>query len=699
MLGAVLTLTTLRGAGQQPTPPRPRQLPLEVVRQMAQPAGAGPIDVLNAEKGWASADVLLPLARSETRTVRNAAVRALGRLEDPRLVPQLISLPEISVSARADAMAQSLQGFDPASDPRLVQTVEEWLHSIAANVPLNLKSIGEISPVLEPLGRITYASPAQMRKAETLILRLTTYARPDLRLGPIYSLGIRALHLLARSNIRVAPLHEDTVAELEKAVNRQSANDTGITGFHALSALINGRGLTEDTERIALKYDDAAVRRLATTVLAGGGAGLDDASRLELIEEKLDDPSAQVRYEALRAYIRHGAGTNGCGPILDRRDDRDLHVVIAALDALGDLCKQDEDITGLLAAEARVPPAVGSWHRETHAFVALAKRSAEKAATMMPAFGTHPVSWVRMYAAGAAAVSGNLVQLERLADDVDDNVREAAIEALFRLKREEALPAVRAALERSDAQLIRTAARLLQELPRDPTLSRPIISSLMRVTKAGKDTSRDTRLALLDALSKHAARDDLTEILPLLRDFDARVAARAAQLITETTGRATAAAPVARPRGWPQEFLDLRQCVSVSLAGGGTFRMKMQPAFAPIAVDRFLKLATKDNYYDGLTFHRVVPNFVIQGGSPGANEYEGHKEYMRDEVGGRNVRGAVGLSTRGRNTGDAQIFINLVENTRLDYDYTVFAIVEDMTVVDRIQEGDVIRSIDILKCG
>ena len=45
---------------------------------------------------------------------------------------------------------------------------------------------------------------------------------------------------------------------------------------------------------------------------------------------------------------------------------------------------------------------------------------------------------------------------------------------------------------------------------------------------------------------------------------------------------------------------------------------------APITVRRFLELALHDHYYDGLTFHRVVPNFVIQGGSPGANEYVGH---------------------------------------------------------------------------
>jgi cyclophilin family peptidyl-prolyl cis-trans isomerase len=73
---------------------------------------------------------------------------------------------------------------------------------------------------------------------------------------------------------------------------------------------------------------------------------------------------------------------------------------------------------------------------------------------------------------------------------------------------------------------------------------------------------------------------------------------------------------------------------------------------------------------------------------------------MRDEVGGSNVRGSVGLSTRGRNTGDAQFFVNLVDNPRLNYDYTVFATVfsQDMDVVDRIQEGDVMRSINLGKC-
>ena len=99
---------------------------------------------------------------------------------------------------------------------------------------------------------------------------------------------------------------------------------------------------------------------------------------------------------------------------------------------------------------------------------------------------------------------------------------------------------------------------------------------------------------------------------------------------------------------------------------------------------RFARLA-ESGYYNGLTFHRVVPNFVIQGGSPGANEYVGDAAFMRDEVGTwPHVRGAVGISTRGHDTGDAQIFVDLVDNPRLDHQYTVFAqVLNGIDVVDR----------------
>jgi len=146
---------------------------------------------------------------------------------------------------------------------------------------------------------------------------------------------------------------------------------------------------------------------------------------------------------------------------------------------------------------------------------------------------------------------------------------------------------------------------------------------------------------------------------------------------------------------------DLRRLASprarIAIRGVGTFELALFTSEAPATVLRFAHLA-ESGYYDGLTFHRVVPNFVIQGGSPGANEYIGDASYMRDEVGlWPHVRGAVGISTRGHDTGDAQIFIDLVDNPRLDHVYTVFAqVLNGIDVVDRILEGDVIDRIDII---
>jgi cyclophilin family peptidyl-prolyl cis-trans isomerase len=363
---------------------------------------------------------------------------------------------------------------------------------------------------------------------------------------------------------------------------------------------------------------------------------------------------------------------------------------------VGDACKDDEDITTRLAYEARTP-GNSAWHREAHAFVALAKRDRERAGIAMQVFLTHPSPWVRMYAARAAAAADDVVRLEKLAYDANDNVREAALGPLRRLKKADADPAIIAALERNDVQLLRTAANLLKESPPSERTARALLAPLLRLTKEGKETSRDARLPLLDAIDVHAGPAIALDLQPLLRDFDAGVAARTASLVTRLTGRVTAADPVPVGRGWAKVFDDLRQCVAVSLASGKSFTLRMEPAAAPVTVERFLTLALVERYYDGLTIHRIAPNFVIQGGSPGANEYSGHKEYMRDEIGASNTRGTVGLSTRGRNTADAQFYINLVNNLRLDADYTVFASV-GMDVVDAIQEGDVMTKLSAVRC-
>ena len=107
-------------------------------------------------------------------------------------------------------------------------------------------------------------------------------------------------------------------------------------------------------------------------------------------------------------------------------------------------------------------------------------------------------------------------------------MRDAAIEPLRRLKKADAEPAIVAALDRTDVQLLRTTALLLKDSPRlAPVPAAP--TALTRLTKEGKETSRDARIALLDTIAIHARPDDALELEPLLRDFDPVVAEKAAQ--------------------------------------------------------------------------------------------------------------------------------------------------------------------------
>lgn len=688
LLGAALLLAQ--------TAPQ-RQIPLDQLQQAARQVGVSePLEVLYAEKAWAGADVLMPLVISRDPEVQKYAIRAVGRLEDPRVVPQLLALanaPGAPVTDIATAIAHALRGFDPAQSPDMMARVSTWLRRV---------SFGASPFVLPtPIGSIAYGNPEEVHGAEDVLRHILDASAYAPRKAGTYVDAVRSLESLGRLNAKLTTFDEETVIWLVHMVVRTLPNDdVDAARASALAALISARALDTDTERQALNDTDPEVRRLATTVLTGNGAGLPDEERLDLLQHGLSDVAGQVRYEALRGYIRRGARSRGCGPVVGLLRDQDTHVVLEALDALGDLCTNNEDLTRRLAAEASPPQMMTNWHRETHAFVALAKRSPDLAALTMEAFTTHVSWWVRMHAVRAAAAAGDLMHLDKLAFDSNDNVRDAALGPLRRLKKADAEPAIVAALDRTDVQLLRTAALLLKDSPPNERLFRPLMTAVQRLTKEGKETSRDARLPLLDAIAVHAKPDDTLELRPLLKDFDPQVAAKAAEVIVHLTGKPAVAEPQPPVRGWPPAMHDLRQCVTVSLASGPLFRMVMDPEAAPIAVDRFLKLVAIDHYYDGLTIHRIVPNFVIQGGSPGANEYSGHKDYMRDEIGRSNRRGTVGLSTRGRNTADAQFYINMVDNPRLDVDYTVFASVmpADMDVVDRIQEGDAMR-LSMAKCA
>jgi cyclophilin family peptidyl-prolyl cis-trans isomerase/HEAT repeat protein len=128
----------------------------------------------------------------------------------------------------------------------------------------------------------------------------------------------------------------------------------------------------------------------------------------------------------------------------------------------------------------------------------------------------------------------------------------------------------------------------------------------------------------------------------------------------------------------------------------GSFSLRLLKQYAPFTVLAFVKLV-KEKFYDGLTFHRVVPDFVIQGGDPRGDGWGGPGFTLRSEWSLVNFeRGTVGMASSGKDTEGCQFFITHIPTPHLDGKYTIFARVSSgMQVVDRIQVGDRIISAEI----
>ena len=130
----------------------------------------------------------------------------------------------------------------------------------------------------------------------------------------------------------------------------------------------------------------------------------------------------------------------------------------------------------------------------------------------------------------------------------------------------------------------------------------------------------------------------------------------------------------------------------------GTMKVQFFEKDAPGTVANFVSLAKK-GFYDNLTFHRVIPNFVIQGGCPQGTGAGGPGYTINCELTGDNQyhdRGVLSMAHAGRNTGGSQFFIcHNRENTKhLDRNHTVFGkVVEGIEIVDQIKQGDVIKQI------
>ena len=134
----------------------------------------------------------------------------------------------------------------------------------------------------------------------------------------------------------------------------------------------------------------------------------------------------------------------------------------------------------------------------------------------------------------------------------------------------------------------------------------------------------------------------------------------------------------------------------------GVMKVNFFEEDAPGTVENFIKLS-KEGFYDGLKFHRVIPDFMIQGGCPNGNGMGGPGYTIKCETSGNNQfhdRGVLSMAHAGRNTGGSQFFIcHNRENTQhLDRNHTVFGkVYEGIEVVDLIRQGDKIEKIVIIE--
>ena len=136
--------------------------------------------------------------------------------------------------------------------------------------------------------------------------------------------------------------------------------------------------------------------------------------------------------------------------------------------------------------------------------------------------------------------------------------------------------------------------------------------------------------------------------------------------------------------------------------GKGTMTVEFYEKDAPKTVANFVKLS-KEGFYDGLTFHRVIPNFVIQGGCPDGTGAGGPGYAIDCELDGENQhhdRGVLSMAHAGRNTGGSQFFVcHSRDNTaHLDRNHTCFGkVTEGVDIVDDITQGDKIEAITIIE--
>jgi len=662
-------------------------------------------------------DELTGLLKHRTPEVRERAALAIGRIGDKRGAPALID------------------AFD----------VEKDLESRVA-VAFALGEIGDLAAVPILLKAFTID-----REVAAPLLR----ARGCEALGKILSARLDP-QLDQRENtvVRTEGI-SDVIARQLPAPESRLADDEKLLAGLAITALMRLRSAFS-VEPLArqLKSNDAELRALAANALArlrqpigaavpalidalnDGGADVranaaralgvsKDSRAVEPLLKALHDESEHAQVNAARALAAIGdrraveplielAKLSDPKTTLQRRHPISFNLLLECVVALGTL--KDERALQLLGELSRTfaPTAIQEVE------VAIAKFGVLK--TLPPSFRGGK-SWVGRECSNwkNAVIAAQVVGAQ--AQTGDDGAGEKARALLGLVIQRLNLPkcdprgwpeVVRAMsktgnhwpalllrkLESGDVIVRSAVATFLAEDHKEEFLT-PLISALKR----GKsDSVNDAKLAILTALSKYKSEKAIEAIKSALDDQDHLVRRRAIDLLKQIgagdfSDRVGTVQTGHNKLFYRRVAARLNKKVTATIyTGKGQIKIELFPQDAPITVDSFITLARK-GFFNNLTFHRVVPNFVIQGGDPRGDGEGGPGYQIRCEINTRPyTRGAIGMALSGKDTGGSQFFITHSPQPHLDGGYTVFGqVTSGMAAVDRIARGDSIRKVEIFE--
>ena len=614
------------------------------------------------------------------------------RRDEPSLVDSLLASDAPRRRARA-ALAAGRVGARAhlASLRRLTNDPDS---SVAATSFFALSLLRDTSAVSSARGAL-HGPPTVAVEAARLLGEVGDSGRAsivaalgDSTLDPI----VRGAVLLAAARLRPVP----AAAAIPWVASADSA-----VAWRAAYVIARGRNPAGVRALLAASGSrEASVREQVARGLGRSVAGdsLGDAAR-RMLAPLARDASARVRVNAVRSLSTYGRTARA--ELAAALRDADAGVRLTAAQSLGAVLDStaaawsdafDADTTLVIRrAIAEGAAGKGLVVDATHAWRTSSDWRRRGAAVELDAHGSAPEA---------------LGRLRRGMSDPDGRVRATAASAIAALMdsataRDGARETLRQALADRDVGVRVAALAGLANGATPDDLARALDSYAI----ARRDADADARLAfwqLADSAYVRAGRvlpDSVTKRLDAVsRPGDPLERIAAARLPRfapwgDSTG-------TARPLAWYEarvrEYLRTPASVARIETARGTMELTLVGEDAPLTVYNFMSLARR-GYFDGQRFHRVVPNFVIQGGDPRGDGNGGPGHAIRDEINRhRYIRGTLGMALSGPNTGGSQFFVTHSPQPHLDGGYTVFGQLRSGgDVLDRIVQGDRIVRITV----